>query len=55
MVAKDPLEKMGQVRWYKSFLSKISCNSLVGLDPSLGTGGDFSAISHMKCPYEASC
>ena len=51
MVAKDPPEKMGQVRWYKVEQDKLH---LVGLGSRLGTGGDFSAISY-EMPYEASC
>jgi hypothetical protein len=44
----DPIEKLGQVRIYK----KIDPNStyLVALDPSLGTGGDFSAIQVFELP-----
>ena len=48
MVAKDPLEKMGQVRWYKK--PEQDKLYLVGLDPSLGTGGDFSAIQVYEMP-----
>jgi len=44
----DPIEKQGQVRWFK----KPSKNStyLLGLDPSLGTGGDFAAIQIFELP-----
>lgn len=44
----DPLEKQGQVRWYK----KPSKNNIycVALDPSLGTGGDPSAIQIVELP-----
>jgi hypothetical protein len=40
--AKDPIEKMGQVRWFK----KPTKNNtyVVALDPSQGTGGDNAAI-----------
>jgi len=39
---RDPLYKTGEVRWYKKpEAGKIYC---VGLDPSLGTGGDPAAI-----------
>lgn len=44
----DPIEKQGQVRWYK----RPSRNKtyLIGLDPSLGTGGDFAAIQIFELP-----
>jgi len=38
----DPLDKMGQIRWYEKL--KPDELYLIGLDPSLGTGGDYSAI-----------
>lgn len=39
---RNPLYKTGEVRWYKKpEIGKIYC---VGLDPSLGTGGDPAAI-----------
>jgi hypothetical protein len=40
--------RVGQVRWY----GKISSNKnyLVSLDPSLGTGGDYSAIQVFEIP-----
>ena len=42
MAGIDPLEKIGQVRWYKKpTKGNIYC---VALDPSLGTGGDPAAI-----------
>lgn len=42
LTAKDPIYKTGQVRWYKRpEKNKIY---VVALDPSLGTGGDYSAI-----------
>ena len=38
----EPIDRMGQVRWYKKpTKGNIYC---VGLDPSLGTGGDNAAI-----------
>jgi hypothetical protein len=48
MAGIDPLEKMGQVRWYK----KPSRHNMycVSLDPSLGTGGDPSAIQIIELP-----
>jgi len=44
----DPIMKMGQARWYK----KINPMStyLIALDPSLGTGGDPSAIQILEIP-----
>ena len=38
----EPIHKTGQARWYE----KINKNStyVVGLDPAMGTGGDYSAI-----------
>ena len=44
---------MGQVRWYK----KPNKNSLylVSLDPSLGTGGDYSAIEVFELPSMIQC
>jgi hypothetical protein len=38
----EPIEKMGQVRWYKK--PEKGNIYAVGLDPSLGTGGDPAAI-----------
>jgi hypothetical protein len=48
MAGIDPLEKLGQVRWYK----KPSKGNIyvVGLDPSLGTGGNPSAIQIVELP-----
>jgi hypothetical protein len=48
MQGVDPIEKQGQVRWYK----KPSRGNMyvVGLDPSLGTGGDPSAIQIVELP-----
>lgn len=45
---KEPIERMGQVRWYK----KINPNAtyLVSLDPSLGTGGNNAAIEVFELP-----
>lgn len=48
MQARDPVSKLGQVRWYKNpDPEKIY---IVGLDPSLGTGGDYSAIQVYEMP-----
>ena len=44
----DPVEKHGQVRWYKK--PKKGNTYLVGLDPSLGTGGDFAAMQIFELP-----
>lgn len=42
LMGDDPIEKTGQVRWFKRpQKGKIYC---VALDPSLGTGGDPAAI-----------
>ena len=48
LAGKDPLMTMGQTRWYK----KIDPRStyLLSLDPSLGTGGDYSAIQVFEMP-----
>jgi Terminase large subunit, T4likevirus-type, N-terminal len=48
MAGIDPLEKQGQVRWYKKpTKGNIYC---VALDPSLGTGGDPSALQIVELP-----
>jgi hypothetical protein len=48
MLGKEPLFKMGQVRWYR----KPSPGNvyLCALDPSLGTGGDYGAIEVFEMP-----
>ena len=45
---REPLVKMGQVRWYK----KIDPRALyvIALDPSLGTGGDYAGIQVVELP-----
>lgn len=45
---KEPLQKLGQTRWYK----KITPGSIyvVALDPSLGTGGNSAAIQVFELP-----
>lgn len=44
----DPIERQGQVRWYKK---PTPANTyLVALDPSLGTGGDPAAIQVFELP-----
>lgn len=42
LTSTEPLTKMGQVRWYKN--PEKGRLYVLGLDPSLGTGGDFAAI-----------
>lgn len=44
----EPVKKTGQVRWYK----KLDRNNVyfIGYDPSLGTGGDNSAIQIYEFP-----
>ena len=44
----DPVLKQGQVRWYKK--PEKGCTYIVGLDPSLGTGGDPAAIQILELP-----
>jgi len=45
---RDPIELQGQVRWFqKPQKDKIYT---IGLDPSLGTGGDFAAIQVFELP-----
>jgi hypothetical protein len=48
MEGLDPIERQGQVRWYKRPDPKMTY--LVALDPSLGTGGDPSAIQIFELP-----
>ena len=48
MAGIDPIEKQGQVRWYKK--PQPGYTYIVGLDPSLGTGGDPSAIQVIELP-----
>jgi hypothetical protein len=44
----EPLERQGQVRWYKRPDPKFTY--MVALDPSLGTGGDPAAIQIFELP-----
>jgi hypothetical protein len=44
----DPIERQGQVRWYKK--PNPAMTYLVALDPSLGTGGDPAAIQIFELP-----
>ena len=48
MTGKDPIMKMGQVRWYKKINPKMTY--IVSLDPSLGTGSDPSALQVLELP-----
>jgi len=48
MAGIEPIEKQGQVRWFKR--PEPGCTYLVGLDPSLGTGGNPSAIQVLEIP-----
>ena len=48
MAGIDPIQKQGQVRWYKQ--PKKGNVYLIGLDPSLGTGGDPAAIQVLELP-----
>ena len=48
MAGIDPIERQGQVRWYKK--PNPNMTYLVALDPSLGTGGDPSAIQIFELP-----
>jgi hypothetical protein len=48
MTGREPIEKMGQVRWYKK--PKPGNLYVVALDPSLGTGGDYGAIEVFELP-----
>ena len=48
LVGKEPISRMGQVRWYKKPTSENLY--LVSLDPSLGTGGDYAAIQVFELP-----
>ena len=48
LVGREPLMKMGQVRWYKK--PTPGNIYLAALDPSLGTGGDYAAIQVFELP-----
>lgn len=45
---REPLYKQGQIRWYSK--PRKGKTYVVGLDPSLGTGGDYSAIQVFELP-----
>lgn len=44
----DPIERQGQVRWYKK--PEKGFTYVIALDPSLGTGGDPAAIEVFELP-----
>ena len=48
LIGNDPLFRHGKVRWYKA--PEKGKTYLVGLDPSLGTGGDPAAIEIFEVP-----
>jgi hypothetical protein len=48
MVGLDPIERQGQVRWYKR--PEAQYTYVVSLDPSLGTGGDPAGIQVFELP-----
>lgn len=48
MEGTNPIIQMGQVRWYKKPDPKYSY--IVGLDPSMGTGGNNAAIQIVEIP-----
>ena len=48
MESTDPHKRTGQVRWYKPIVKGRTY--VIGLDPSLGTGGDNSAIQVFEMP-----
>ena len=48
MIGNDPSFRHGKVRWYKK--PEKGKSYLVGLDPSLGTGGDPAAIEIFEVP-----
>lgn len=48
MAGIDPIERQGQVRWYKK--PEKQYTYIVALDPSLGTGGDPAAIQILELP-----
>jgi len=48
MEPQEPIEKTGQVRWYKRPTPGMTY--LVSLDPAMGTGGDYAAIQIFELP-----
>lgn len=53
MDGREPIMKMGQVRWYKK--PQAGHLYLVALDPSLGTGGDYAGIEVFELPSMVQC
>jgi hypothetical protein len=53
MLGREPAFKMGQVRWYKK--PTPGNTYLIGLDPSLGTGGDYAGIQVFELPSMIQC
>jgi hypothetical protein len=48
LVGKEPIMKMGQVRWYKKI--NTDATYIISLDPCLGTGGDFAGLEIIEIP-----
>jgi len=48
MEGENPIYNMGQVRWFKE--PDPEYTYIVGLDPSMGTGSDYSAIQVFEVP-----
>lgn len=48
MKGVEPLRRTGQIRWYDDI--RKDCAYVVGLDPSMGTGGDPAAIQVYSLP-----
>ena len=48
MEGNEPMQTMGQVRWWKKPDPKMTY--MVALDPAMGTGGDFAAIQVFELP-----
>jgi hypothetical protein len=48
MAGLDPIERQGQIRWYKK--PSKECTYVVALDPSLGTGSDPAALQVFELP-----
>ena len=48
MEGAEPMQTMGQVRWWKK--PNPNMTYMVALDPAMGTGGDFAAIQVFELP-----
>ena len=48
MEPKKVIMNMGQTRWYRKI--KKDATYCIGLDPSMGTGGDYAAIQIFELP-----